>query len=662
MAELEGKILQIRRRLTWFFFAEVLARAALVAMVLALVYLVAQRLANLPAEPLVVAAGLVGLSLVVAGVWTWRRRLSLVEAALAADERLALCERLSSALLLHGWQDSTGAVQALEADALRHAAAIQPRRDFQWRAPRALVHLAWPTAAFVGTYLLMPQFDLFAKPSPLTPPIDPAAQQAEERMRKETARELKELARELEEKRREEDLALVDTVNFAKELERLSDDLYLGNKDKRAAVAELSRLEDEVKLQKRDLAQEAEPFKQIKGLQRAETTRQIQQDMKDLRFNDAARRMEQIAQQQVTQMSSAQTEQLANELERLAEELKGNSEMSESLQKSAEALKQLAEARRQDEQSAGQQQTAQQQASPEQQASANQGQQGLQQQSQQQQGQQPQPSDQGQQEQGQQQASQSNQGQQQSQGQPSQSPAGGSPQQQSQQGDQQSRATSDALAQAQRQLQQAAQQMANQQQLVNEMKQLDQVSQQLGQARSSLLNSQSQDSQSAQGGQSGGQQAQGQGGQQGQNSGQSGGQPCGHSNCPPGQCQGGGQGQQGQGQGQGQFAQGAPEGQGQGSGGPGRGQGGNPPDAGLVEVDFLDEMIRGEKNDGEILAVIEIDAPALKGESNVRYTQIYNTRMQNNADAMRQNEIPLGYRNAVRNYFEAINPQRRAAD
>ncbi len=71
-------------------------------------------------------------------------------------------------------------------------------------------------------------------------------------------------------------------------------------------------------------------------------------------------------------------------------------------------------------------------------------------------------------------------------------------------------------------------------------------------------------------------------------------------------------------------------------------------------------MIRGEKNEGEILAVIEIDAPAEKGESNVRYQQLYDTQAQKAADSIRQTEIPLGYRNAVRDYFEAINPNRRS--
>ena len=93
----------------------------------------------------------------------------------------------------------------------------------------------------------------------------------------------------------------------------------------------------------------------------------------------------------------------------------------------------------------------------------------------------------------------------------------------------------------------------------------------------------------------------------------------------------------------------------------GGGQGNGPvADAGYQPVQFSDTLIRGEANEGEILAVIEIDAPATKGESNVKYQQLYDTQAQRAADSMRQNEIPMGYRNAVRDYFEAINPQQRS--
>src|SRR5690606_29547792 len=103
----------------------------------------------------------------------------------------------------------------------------------------------------------------------------------------------------------------------------------LGAKDKKAAVAELSRLEDEVRMEKREMDLKAEPFKQIKGLQRANQTREIQQDLKDLQFNDAAQKMQDMAQQQLGQMSAQQTEELAREMENLASELKDNQQMAE---------------------------------------------------------------------------------------------------------------------------------------------------------------------------------------------------------------------------------------------------------------------------------------------------------------------------------------------
>jgi hypothetical protein len=56
---------------------------------------------------------------------------------------------------------------------------------------------------------------------------------------------------------------------------------------------------------------------------------------------------------------------------------------------------------------------------------------------------------------------------------------------------------------------------------------------------------------------------------------------------------------------------------------------------------------------------METDAPAVRGESNVTYQQVISGSAQKAADSMNKSEIPTGYRNTVRDYFESINPENR---
>ena len=86
--------------------------------------------------------------------------------------------------------------------------------------------------------------------------------------------------------------------------------------------------------------------------------------------------------------------------------------------------------------------------------------------------------------------------------------------------------------------------------------------------------------------------------------------------------------------------------EGQGSGAGGRGRGGKPPDDGSEAIGFSDTLIPGQKNDGEIIAVIQIDAPAPVGESNVQYKNVYNAYQQKASDTMKNDVIPVPQRRA----------------
>ena len=87
-------------------------------------------------DPVPVSAGLVGLALAVATVLAVIKRPSMTEAALAADARLGLKERLTSSLQLAEGEGEM--VRALHADARRQLEMLDVARDFRIVPSRAV--------------------------------------------------------------------------------------------------------------------------------------------------------------------------------------------------------------------------------------------------------------------------------------------------------------------------------------------------------------------------------------------------------------------------------------------------------------------------------------------------------------------------------------------
>ncbi|MCC6546107.1 hypothetical protein IT570_02975 [Candidatus Sumerlaeota bacterium] len=611
MDELKRKIAAIRFRLKLFRAIDWALWALIGALTaLCLTFLILNLFSN-SVDRVIVASSLVGGALVVAIIAGLSRRLTLFEAALQADSRLKLRERISSAVLLREvHQDDTEAYRALEEDAKRYAAAIRISKDFPYKFPRHGWHTAWPAIGLIALYF-MPQFDLLGMAnSPAAKKTEQPTLTAEERKKK--AEPLQELAKKARAQEAEEIAAAKDDLKLADKLERLAEDVSKGAKNEKEALAEMSRMNDDAKLKQREMNAQMQPFKQIKGLQDANQTREMQKDLKDQDFKAAAEKMQQLAQQMMNpeQMSAEDKKELAQEMENLAQQLKDNPQMADAMQKAAEAIKQAAD---QQSQAQGQQKEDSSGATP-------QNQQG------------------GQKEQkqtadgGQQQSQQQQQANQQNGGQSSKSDAAS--QQKAQQ----------AAQAAQAALQQAAQQMQNMQDMQQQMQQLSEMQKQMAQTMASSMAGSSQS-------QSGSQGANPQSGQQGSQPGQQ----------PGGQQPGQGQGQSSSGQGQGNmngpgnFQKGMSDQQGQnGPGGLGRGSGFRP-DSGAAAQGFVDTFIPGQKNEGQIIAVFDVDAPAPKGESNLRYTSVPAAYQQRAADALTDTEIPVGMRNSVKDYFERIN-------
>lgn len=668
---LEVRIRQIRRRLILFRVLDFVLRAMTWASMVALVCVAVLKFVPPPVDSLQIALGILVAAVLGAVVAALSKRITPFQAALAADETLALRERLSSAWLLRGRAPSDPAVAALMEDAEAHAARINPASAFQFRFPRMTRWMPAALIAMVAVYSLVEQRDLFASDEPEEP--RPAVANTTQLDRQVAAQRIEKVAEEAKRLGGGEAMGQI-----AQDLQRLSADVELGAKNSRQAAAEMSRVNDEIQLQKRELEKRTEPFRGIQGLQRAEKTRELRLDLKNNDFSSASSRLEEMAKKleksPQDDMTPLEKEQLAQELKDLAKQLRQDKETSEALLAAANALEQAAQPApetpsgtpdgSQQQPSAGSPQSPMGEPGLPSPLPGMQAAQALRQASDSLQQQQrnmeminrlDQLSAQAQQ--ARQQLMQQGQGQQQK---------TGSGQQQPQQG-QQSSGQQQAGQQGQQQQggqQQGGQQGQRGQQQQQPGGQGQQQGQQGGQQQQDGGAGNQSGPQGQQGSQDGsGGQGQGQTRQQGDgaNTGQS-------SQCQgqgDGQCQGQGGGQrQGQGQGkhpgQGQFSPNFSPNEGRGSGPGGRGRGGNVPDDGSLAIGFVDSLIQGEKNEnGEIIAVIEIDAPAPVGESNVRYQKVFNAFQQRAADTMRNDTIPASYRDAVRGYFQAINPEQR---
>ena len=599
MAELEKMVAAIRFRMRMFRVMDCLLWGLLGALVALNVVLLAMKLFPVGVEFWMVAAVVLGCSLVAGLVVGAVTRITMFQAALAADAKLNLRERISSALVL-SQMDGAGrpAFAALESDAREYARAIRPRKDFQYKMPRHGRYTILPAIGLAALYF-MPQFDLLASKVP--PPVakPPAVVAATPEERKEASERIKKLAESTRTTMEEIEAAL--GLELADKLDRLSEDVALGKKSEKEAVAEMSRLSDELKVEEREISKKTQSFKQLQGLAKSDKTQELMKDLKNQDFKAAAEQMKEMA-EQLQNMDAAEMKDLAEEMKQLSESVKDNPEMSKALEQAAQAMEQMAQAQQEQEKEKEQgggegQQQSQQSAQQEESKSGN--------------------SDQSQQksQQANQQGSQSGE-----------------------QKSQQSASQQQAAAQAAAALQQAAASAEDLSQMMQQMAAMSQAQKSMGECMSQCMG----------GGEGGAKPGQGKGQGQGTQPGQ--GESGGGS---PSQQAGGSR--PGNTAGQSDWKEGINESSSLGSGGPGRGEGGQVPHGGDGNFDFKDEFIPGQKNEGQIIAVIEIDAPAPRGESNVSYTRVPQEYRQKAADAITDNEIPAGMRNSVRDYFEAIN-------
>jgi hypothetical protein len=90
-------------------------------------------------------------------------------------------------------------------------------------------------------------------------------------------------------------------------------------------------------------------------------------------------------------------------------------------------------------------------------------------------------------------------------------------------------------------------------------------------------------------------------------------------------------------------------------GGPGRGMGGIPQFK-ETPTQFQPSKARMKLDKGDIIGVVKVWGPQVKGEASAKFEQTYLEYRQSAEDSMTRENIPLEYRTLVRDYFDAIRP------
>jgi hypothetical protein len=356
-----ARLRRVRRRLHARRFLRVFFQDFLAASVLFAIFLVVHRLVDAGIDPLAAFAAILGAaltaSLVRGGLFG---RGTLLDAAMLADDRLALKERLSSALYLdRPAVDGAGSRESwrslIERDGARAIAAADLRASFPIRLPRTAL---WALAVVLLTLVVpwvLPQQDLFGWRGIRQADAamkEQLAKQVEELKQSEELQELEKLA---DEKADAELKAILDALRQLEakpeEKPEAAPDPQKdpGEEAKKNALVEMNRIEEllEKKTQKGDFEELNELLDSMRTarLDPSALTRELQKALKDGDLKKAGEELGKL-EEELERLGDKQKDgALSNEelerLEKLQDELMALARSSAALSKLGQGLKGL---------------------------------------------------------------------------------------------------------------------------------------------------------------------------------------------------------------------------------------------------------------------------------------------------------------------------------
>lgn len=386
--KLRRRLEVLTQRLNLLRLMNSLSRTLLVGVTLSALLLLAHKLylLNVPMSlpiALLVIAGVAG--------WLWwrARRATLFEAAMDADAKLKLNERLSSAIafvepeqivyrpvwhlpprpktfggifqwcaqavrayrearsraqraqegLLARLQASSEArsalVPALVTDAAERSERLNPRELYPFRLDRPTKFLCLSTLAMIA-FFLMPAIDRF----------QPGDKRAVRKVVKKEGERLQAVAKQIYKESEEKKLA--DALKAAKQLAELAKKFQNERLEKKDALLDIGKLAEQVKQMQQESEKDLNPqaMEQLSEVLKREENQMNTQDMQDLasqlqqqNMQQAAEQMQKLAQKmQQGNLSEQEKKELAEDLQKLAKAMQ-----QAGMQKLAQQMQQLAQ-------------------------------------------------------------------------------------------------------------------------------------------------------------------------------------------------------------------------------------------------------------------------------------------------------------------------------
>jgi hypothetical protein len=335
--QLDAKLTAIARRFRWLVVERRVSWCLLPGLAAALALVVAHKLDRLD-EPTLFAGAAIAVSALAGLVWGLLRPVSLLEAAMLADERLGLKERLSTAVLFEKSPEASALVPALIRDASRHAASISLRQVLPHR-PSRVMWCSLVLAALIGGASLAPVFPLGRT----------AGELAVRKQMKEQGRQLGQVAQKAKEDAQKRGLKTPEEL--AGRLEKLARELEKAKLSKKQALLKTGKLAQELREQQKQqaledsrngLARAAEALRNT-TLQTKEA-QELARAVREQSADDLANRLGRIAQELRAGKPTSEAERadLARDLRQLAGALEGTGlgDASGALREAADQLQQ----------------------------------------------------------------------------------------------------------------------------------------------------------------------------------------------------------------------------------------------------------------------------------------------------------------------------------
>ncbi len=281
---------------------------------------------------------------VLGGLFGWTRRVTPMQAAILADERAGLKERLSTALWLSAAGSESALASAQLADAATHAESLRATSVLPWRPPQ---HWKWLLGAL--TLLLavvyLPSLPFFRSPQDR---IDQEAMRLQGAQMQKVAKDLeKQIARQKDDPNGE----ILRRV--AREMQRLGKDQARGRVPKKQALLKMNELQRQLKeagekmggsgraskstdAAADEMKQAAERARRQGDQERARQLEQMADNLKKKDFDGARKQLEQLAQKMKEgKMSAEEAGKAAEMLQQMAQSMSGS-----DLEKASQQLKQ----------------------------------------------------------------------------------------------------------------------------------------------------------------------------------------------------------------------------------------------------------------------------------------------------------------------------------